>query len=164
MQTNGNQAFVNPRDTRLAHADLIGEESRCGKLISAGPILERLDSLGLLLLKMWRAKIAHGDLVRLEGEVVSTRSSSLAIQITGTATMLKWESLSYTECHYDVALDENMQASPGLPKLMDLSDSDYVKKHQEIAKQRKELAARWRGVQEAVDSIAARIGRHAQDL
>ncbi|RMX69770.1 hypothetical protein KXD40_007775 [Peronospora effusa] len=46
MQTIGDQAFVNPRDTRLAYADIIGEESLSGKLLSAGPILERLDIFG----------------------------------------------------------------------------------------------------------------------
>ncbi|CAI5747505.1 unnamed protein product [Peronospora destructor] len=97
MQTIGDQAFVNSRDTRLAHADIIGEESRSGKLISAGPILERLDRFGAAFAENvackgiatisvdrvdFKSQIAHGDLVRLGGEVVSTGSSLLAVQIT----------------------------------------------------------------------------------
>ncbi|CAH0479278.1 unnamed protein product [Peronospora belbahrii] len=52
-----------------------------------------------------------------------------------------------------VALNENMQASPGLSKLMDPTDPEDVKKHAEIAKQRKELSARWRTMQDAVDQL-----------
>ncbi|RQM11294.1 hypothetical protein KXD40_007776 [Peronospora effusa] len=103
----------------------------------------------------FKSQIAHGDLVRLEGEVVSTGSSSLAVQITGYRHDIEAGKFVHTlsaimTC---VALDKNMQASPGLPKLMDPTDPEYVNKHQEIAKQRKELAARWRGVQEAVDKL-----------
>ncbi|RLN14591.1 hypothetical protein BBJ28_00013322 [Nothophytophthora sp. Chile5] len=171
MQTVGDQTFVNARDTRLAYADIIGEESLSGKLISAGPILERLDIFGAAVAENVACKgiatisvdrvdiksqIAHGDLVRLEGEVIYTGRSSLAVQITGYRHDIEAGEFIHTlsaimTC---VALDENMRPSPGLPQLMDPTDPEYVKKHEEIAAQRKELAARWRSVQEEVDQLS----------
>ncbi|KUF88126.1 CWF19 protein 2 [Phytophthora nicotianae] len=170
MQTIGDQTFVNPRDTRLAYADIIGEESLSGKLISAGPILERIDIFGAAVAENvackgiatisvdrvdFKSQIAHGDLVRLEGEVIYTGSSSLAVQITGYRHDIEAGKFIHTlsaimTC---VALDENMRPSPGLPKLLDPLDPEYVRKHEEIAAQRKELAARWREVQEEVDQL-----------
>lgn len=52
-----------------------------------------------------------------------------------------------------VALDENMRPSPGLPKLVDPVDPSYVEKLEATAAQRKELAMRWRRVQESVDQL-----------
>ncbi|POM73172.1 ATP-binding cassette (ABC) Superfamily, partial [Phytophthora palmivora] len=75
-----------------------GEESLSGKLISAGPILERIDIFGAAVAENlackgiatisvdrvdFKCQIAHGDLVRLEGEVINTGSSSLTVQVTG---------------------------------------------------------------------------------
>ncbi|KAE9035179.1 hypothetical protein PR002_g7704 [Phytophthora rubi] len=170
MQTIGDQTFVNPRDTRLAYADIIGEESLSGKLISAGPVLERLDIFGAAVAENvackgiatisddrvdFKSQIAHGDLVRLEGEVIYTGRSSLAVQITGYRHDIEAGKFIHTlsaimTC---VALDENMHPSPGLPKLLDPLDPEYVRKHEEIADQRRELAARWRAVQEEVDQL-----------
>ncbi|KAG6959643.1 hypothetical protein JG687_00008654, partial [Phytophthora cactorum] len=170
MQTIGDQTFVNPRDTRLAYADIIGEESLSGKLISAGPILERIDIFGAAVAENvackgiatisvdrvdFKSQIAHGDLVRLEGEVIYTGSSSLAVQITGYRHDVESGKFIHTlsaimTC---VALDEDMRPSPGLPKLLDPLDPEYVRKHEEIAAQRKDLAARWRAVQEEVDQL-----------
>ncbi|GMF35976.1 unnamed protein product [Phytophthora lilii] len=103
----------------------------------------------------FKSQIAHGDLVRLEGEVIYTGRSSLAVQITGYRHDVEAGKFIHTlsaimTC---VALDENMRPSPGLPKLMDPSDPEYVRKHEEIAAQRKELAARWQAVQEEVDQL-----------
>ncbi|RLN51548.1 hypothetical protein BBJ29_010098 [Phytophthora kernoviae] len=170
MQTIGDEKFVNPRDTRLAFADIIGEESLSGKLISAGPVLERLDIFGAAVAENvackviatisvdrvdFKSQIAHGDLVRLEGEVIVTGRSSLAVQITGYRHDIEAGKFIHTlsaimTC---VALDENMRPSPGLPKLMNPSDPKYVSKHEEIAAQRKELAVRWQAVQEEVDQL-----------
>lgn len=52
-----------------------------------------------------------------------------------------------------VALDENMRPFPGLPKLVDPVDPEYVTKLEATAAQRKELSARWRSVQESVDQL-----------
>ncbi|KAG6595911.1 ATP-binding Cassette (ABC) superfamily [Phytophthora cinnamomi] len=142
MQTVGDQTFVNPRDTRLAYADIIGEESLSGKLISAGPVLERLDIFGAAVAENvackgiatisvdrvdFKSQIAHGDLVRLEGEVIYTGRSSLAVQITGYRHDIEAGKFIHTlsaimTC---VALDENMRPSPGLPKLLDPLDTEY---------------------------------------
>ncbi|CEG35395.1 atp-binding cassette superfamily [Plasmopara halstedii] len=170
MEMIGDQAFVNPRDTRLAYADIIGDESLSGKLIGAGPILERIDIFGAAVAENVACKgiatisvdrvditnrIAHGDLVRLEGEVIYTGSSSMAVQITGYRHDIEAGKFIQTlsaimTC---VALDENLRPSPGLPKLLDPLDLEYVKKHEKIAAQRKELAAQWRAVQEQVDQL-----------
>ncbi|GMF55803.1 unnamed protein product [Phytophthora fragariaefolia] len=103
----------------------------------------------------FKSQIAHGDLVRLEGEVINTGRSSLAVQITGYRHDIEAGKFIHTlsaimTC---VALDENMRPSPGLPKLLDPLDPEYVRKHEEIADQRKELATRWRAVQEEVDRL-----------
>ncbi|RLN14589.1 hypothetical protein BBJ28_00013320 [Nothophytophthora sp. Chile5] len=53
-----------------------------------------------------------------------------------------------------VAIDvEAMRPRPGLPKLIHPTDPNYVQKLEAVAKQRKELAVRWRAVQGAVDQL-----------
>ncbi|KAG7392116.1 hypothetical protein PHYPSEUDO_002340 [Phytophthora pseudosyringae] len=138
--------------------------------ISAGPILERLDIFGAAVaenvackgvatisvdLVDFKSQIAHGDLVRLEGEVIYTGRSSLAVQITGNRHDVEAGKFIHTlsaimTC---VALDGAMRPSSGLPKLLGPLDPEYVREHEEIAAQRKELAARWRAVQGQVDQL-----------
>ncbi|KAG7385969.1 hypothetical protein PHYBOEH_008853 [Phytophthora boehmeriae] len=172
MQTIGDDKFVSPRDTRLAFADSIGEESLSGKLISAGTVLERLDILGAADAENvacktiattcvdrvgLKSQIAHGDLVLLEGEVivitsVTTGCSSLAVQITGYRHDIEAGKFIHTLSAI-MALDVNMRPISKLSKLINPSDPQYVSKHEEIAVQRKELAARWQAVQEEVDQM-----------
>ncbi|DBA00769.1 TPA: hypothetical protein N0F65_004674, partial [Lagenidium giganteum] len=162
--------FVNVRDTRLAYADIIGEESLNGKLISAGPILERVDIFGAAVAENVarkpiatisvdrvdiKSQIAHGDLVRLEGEVIFTGRSSIAVQITGYRHDLETGRFMHTlsatiSC---VALDENNRPSPGLPALRHPQDPAYITQLQDMAAQRKDLAARWQTVQDTVDQL-----------
>ncbi|TYZ69244.1 hypothetical protein PybrP1_010774 [[Pythium] brassicae (nom. inval.)] len=163
--------LVNVRDTRLAYADIIGEESLSGKLISAGPILERIDIFGAAVAENVACKgiatisvdrvdivsqVAHGDLVRLEGETIHTGNSSLSTLITGYRHDLESGQFVHTlsaimSC---VALDENMRPSPGLPRLVDAADNvGYVAKLEALAAQRKDLSARWQNVQDMVDQL-----------
>ncbi|KAF1323937.1 Atp-binding protein, partial [Globisporangium splendens] len=170
-QTVDGKQVVNVRDTRLAYADIIGEESLSGKLISAGPILERIDIFGAAVAENVACKgiatitvdrvdilgqVAHGDLVRLEGEMIYTGRSSLSTMITGYRHDIETGEFIHTlsaimSC---VALDENMRPSPGLPRLVDDADNaGYVEKLEALAAQRKDLAARWQNVQDMVDQL-----------
>lgn len=102
------------------------------------------------------SQVAHGDLVRLEGETIYTGRSSLSTLITGYRHDLESGEFVHTlsaimSC---VALDENMRPSPGLPRLVDDAGSEgYVEKLEALAAQRKDLGARWQNVQDMVDQL-----------
>lgn len=102
------------------------------------------------------SQVAHGDLVRLEGETIHTGNSSLSTLITGYRHDLESGQFVHTlsaimSC---VALDEHMRPSPGLPRLVDAADSvGYVAKLEALAAQRKDLSARWQNVQDMVDQL-----------
>ncbi|TMW55723.1 hypothetical protein Poli38472_010605 [Pythium oligandrum] len=161
---------VNVRDTRLAYADIIGEESLNGSLISAGPVLERLDIFGAAVAENCSKKgiatisvdrvditnqIAHGDLIRLEGEMIYTGRTSMSVQISGFRHDLETGTYVHTlsaimSC---VALDENKRPSPGLPQLRDDENPEYLEKLEAMAAQRKDLFSRWQNVQDMVDQM-----------
>lgn len=108
--------------------------------------VDRVDILG---------QVAHGDLVRLEGEMIYTGRSSLSTMITGYRHDIETGEFIHTlsaimSC---VALDENMRPSPGLPRLIDADNEGYVEKLEATAAQRKDLAARWQNVQDMVDQL-----------
>lgn len=102
------------------------------------------------------SQVAHGDLVRLEGETIYTGRSSLSTLITGYRHDLESGEFVHTlsaimSC---VALDEHMRPSPGLPRLVDDAGSEgYVEKLEALAAQRKDLGARWQNVQDMVDQL-----------
>jgi hypothetical protein len=53
-----------------------------------------------------------------------------------------------------VAVDlVTLRPRPGLPKLVHPTDPSYVPKLEAVVKQRKQLAARWRAVQDEVDRL-----------
>lgn len=161
---------INVRDTRLAYADIIGEESLNGNLISAGPVLERLDIFGAAVAENVAKKaiatmsvdrvdmmnqIAHGDLIRLEGQVLHTGRSSLSVQISGFRHDLETGKYVHTlsaimSC---VALDENKRPSRGLPTLRDDENPAYLEKLEATTAQRKDLFTRWQNVQDMVDQM-----------
>lgn len=100
--------------------------------------------------------MAHKGIATISvDEVIYTGNSSIAVEITGyrhdveAGTFIHTISATMT-C---VALDEDKRPSPGLPKLLDPLNFHYVKNHQAIAAQRKELAAQWRAVQEQVNQM-----------
>lgn len=53
-----------------------------------------------------------------------------------------------------VAIDyKTLRPRPGLPQLVHPTDPTYVSRHEALANQRKELAARWREMQQQVDEL-----------
>jgi acyl-CoA hydrolase len=103
-----------------------------------------------------KSPIAHGDLIRLEGEVINMGRSSLVVQISGysfdlgQAKFVEVMSALATMVAIDVA---TMRPRPGLPKLVHPTDPTYVSRLEAAVKQRKELAMRWREMQQKVDQI-----------
>ncbi|ETM99213.1 hypothetical protein PPTG_18951 [Phytophthora nicotianae INRA-310] len=89
---------VRAKDTRLAFTDIIGEDSQKGRWLRTGPILELMDVLaGTISSRVSLGPTAtisfdrvdlvkpvfHGDLVRVEGEVIGLSNSSMAVQVSG---------------------------------------------------------------------------------
>ncbi|KAG4228438.1 hypothetical protein PC116_g23210 [Phytophthora cactorum] len=112
--------------------------------------------------------IMHGDVVRLEGELINIGRSSLTLQVknasqntTGCCILKKFVllvCLQVTGCRHDiatrrfvhavdavmtaVALDDNNRPIRGLPELVDRSNGIRIDRLQEIAQQRKTLSMR----------------------
>ncbi|KAE8881670.1 hypothetical protein PF006_g9011 [Phytophthora fragariae] len=143
VQTVDGQKIVRVCDARLAYGDVVGDESLSGRMMSAGPILGLIDRFagalaenvtvdqGIATVSIDRvdikSPIAHGDLLQLEGEVIHTGRSSMVIQMSG----------------YRYDLDQ--------AKFVEVLGAFAT--HEEVAKQRKELAARWRDMQQEVDEL-----------
>ncbi|KAE9009007.1 hypothetical protein PF011_g10470 [Phytophthora fragariae] len=172
VQTVDGQKIVRVCDARLAYGDVVGDESLSGRMMSAGPILGLIDRFagalaenvtvdqGIATVSIDRvdikSPIAHGDLLQLEGEVIHTGRSSMVIQMSGYRYDL--DQAKFVEVlgafATFVAIDyETLRPRPGLPKLVHPTDPNYVSRHEEVAKQRKELAARWRDMQQEVDEL-----------
>ncbi|KAL4129312.1 hypothetical protein PRNP1_005499 [Phytophthora ramorum] len=172
VQTIDGQRIVRVCDARLAYGDIVGDESLGGRLMSAGPLLDLVDRLaaalaenvtvgqGIVTVSIDRvdikSPIAHGDLVRIEGEVINFGRSSLVVQMSGYRYDL--EQTKFVEVLGAfatlVAIDvETMRPKPGLPQLVHPTDPSYVPRLEAVAKQRKELAARWREMQQKVDQL-----------
>ncbi|KAH7472128.1 Protein VdlD [Phytophthora ramorum] len=173
VQTVDEQRIVLVADARLTHGDIVGDESLSGRLMSAGGILDLVDRLagalagnissadqGVATISIDRvdiqSPIAHGDLLRMEGEVINIGRTSLVVQMTGYRYDLEQTKLVavLSAIATFVAVDlVTLRPKPGLPKLVHPTDPTYVPRLETIAKQRKKLAARWCAAQNQVDQM-----------
>ncbi|KAH7472127.1 putative acyl-CoA thioester hydrolase [Phytophthora ramorum] len=163
VQTIDGQRIVRVCDARLAYGDIVGDESLGGRLMSAGPLLDLVDRLAAALAEKHELqvttllKIAEFTmLMRFEGEVINFGRSSLVVQMSGYRYDL--EQTKFVEVLGAfatlVAIDvETMRPKPGLPQLVHPTDPSYVPRLEAVAKQRKELTARWREMQQKVDQL-----------
>ncbi|GMF55802.1 unnamed protein product [Phytophthora fragariaefolia] len=163
VQTVDGQKIVRVCDARLAYGDIVGDENLSGRLMSAGPILDMIDRFAGALAENVtvdqaiatvsidrvdiKSPIAHGDLLQLEGEVIHTGRSSMVIQVGANLPF------AAMVCCLANASASTLRPRPGLPKLVHLTDPDYVPRNEIIAKQRKELAMRWKSMQQKVDEL-----------
>ncbi|KAL3660414.1 hypothetical protein V7S43_014567 [Phytophthora oleae] len=173
VQTVDGQKIVFVSDARLTHGDIVGDESLSGRLMSAGPVLDLVDRLagalagnmsskehGVATISIDRVNIKspiyHGDLLRMEGEVLNIGRSSIVIQMTGYRFDLDQtkfvEALNAFATFVAVDL-VTLRPRPGLPKMVHPKDPIYVSKLDRIAKKRKEIAVRWRAAQAEVDQL-----------
>ncbi|ETW07874.1 hypothetical protein, variant [Aphanomyces invadans] len=163
-------ATIDQESTRLAFADIIGDESLRGKWMSQGPILERMDMIGAAIAcKATQGGCAtvsfdqveshvpvyHGDLFQLEGQILNINNTSTSIHLSG----YRVDMLTGTTTHtHDailtfVAVDKDGRPRSGLPRLVSPSNPYFVSLMAKKAAQRKELGARWRTIQEEVDKL-----------
>ncbi|KAG6953563.1 hypothetical protein JG688_00012762 [Phytophthora aleatoria] len=88
--------------------------------------------------------IMHGDVVRLEGELINIGRSSLTLQVTGYRHDIATRRFVHAvdAVMTAVALDDNNRPIRGLPELVDRSNGIRIDRLQEIAQQRKTLSMR----------------------
>ncbi|KAG7398800.1 hypothetical protein PHYBOEH_010432 [Phytophthora boehmeriae] len=164
------KSSVTVQQTRLAYADTMGDERLSGKLLGLGPILQWLDNFGGAVAQNAISKtvamaalehidvvspIAHGDVVRFEGELINIGRSSVTLQVTGyrhdVATRKFVHALDAVMTA--VALDENLRPSRGLPGLVAPGNAEYIDSLRDIATKRKELSVRLKSAEESVDEL-----------
>ncbi|ETL84276.1 hypothetical protein L917_15862 [Phytophthora nicotianae] len=158
------------QQTRLAYANTIGEEHLRGKLLSLGPLLHRLDNFGgavaenaisnkvaMAALESLNtvSPIMHGDVVRLEGELINIGQSSLTLQVTGYRHDIATRKFVHAvdAVMTAVALDGNNRPLRGLPKLVDAGNESRIDQLREIARQRKKISKRLEKIEKSVDEL-----------
>lgn len=100
--------------------------------------------------------VFHGDLIRLEGEVIAINNSSMAIHVSGFRHDIPTGEFQHTHESIVTMVAINQFGRPrrGLPELFDKERADHCMKVRETAKRRRELAASWRAEQAEVDQRA----------
>jgi acyl-CoA hydrolase len=99
--------------------------------------------------------VFHGDLVRIEGEVISMGNSSMAIHVCGFRFDLQTNKFQHTHSGIVtmVAIDRFGRSRKGLPQLFDDDRAEYCTAVRATAQQRLALASRWRQDQAHVDTL-----------
>jgi acyl-CoA thioesterase 11/acyl-coenzyme A thioesterase 9 len=153
-------------DSRLAMAEIVGEEGLQGQRMQAGAILDLMDVLaGRIAMQHSGSRVAtlsfdrvdltypilHQDLVRLEGQLVSVGHSSMIIEVRGYRKDLAMREFMPVQRSFItmVAIDENRRANPNIPGLA--YESPEEERTRDEAVRRKAAAARWVAEQEAID-------------
>jgi acyl-CoA hydrolase len=99
--------------------------------------------------------VFHGDLVRVEGEVISMGNSSMAIHVCGFRHDLETNKYQHTHSGIVtmVAIDRFGRSRKGLPRLFDEDRAEHCTAMHATAQQRLALASRWRQDQASVDTL-----------
>ncbi|KAG1691018.1 hypothetical protein DVH05_027301 [Phytophthora capsici] len=100
--------------------------------------------------------ILHGDVVRLEGELINIGRSSLTLQVTGYRHDIATRKFVHAvdAVMTAVALDENNRPYRGLPELVDPNNDKRTDRLLEVAQQRKNLSMRRKKLEESVDQLS----------
>ncbi|MEE8396755.1 MAG: hotdog domain-containing protein [bacterium] len=147
-------------DSRLAFAEIVGEESLQGQRMQAGAILDLIDVLAgriaarhaggaVVTLCFDRVDlvypILHQDLVRMEGRLVAVGNSSLTVFIQGyRRDLLSREFVPIQHCFVTmVAVDKTLRPNADIPGL--LLESAEEKRLNADARDHKERSTEWEG-------------------
>ncbi|TMW55719.1 hypothetical protein Poli38472_010601 [Pythium oligandrum] len=164
-------ATVTPRETRLAFAGLVGDARMKGMLLSMAPVLDMIDLVaGAVSIRMTQGPTAtisvdrldtirpvfHGDVVRVEGQVINIGQSSMTVQCSGYR--LDLDSGQYQESHSAlltmVAVDGLGRSLKGLPKLVDEKNPEYIQQIEVFTKKRRDFVTRRKSELEEVDKLS----------
>ncbi|KAK1930813.1 putative acyl-CoA thioester hydrolase [Phytophthora citrophthora] len=100
--------------------------------------------------------ILHGDVVRLEGELINIGRSSLTLQVTGYRHDIATRKFVHAvdAVMTAVALDENNRPYRGLPELVDPNNGNRIERLREVVQHRKNLSMRRKKLEESVDQLS----------